>query len=233
MKKMLKKLLVNKINQFRKFYDGLSFNTFIEIAWTVGPTLILMLPVVTVFAILYSIEEVYVEPSNDNPVSLNTVPEVELTPVKSAEVELTPVKSAGLLEAGDTLDEDKEKLRKADAIFKNRLLMGCLGLVVLGIVGWQLYPYLVDYWNGSSSAPSPSSSSGSDSPVSFLGAPGCEYNAAVTAYDYMYEHASIEDKSSLALIFEHHQNDGCTFLEATIKTLKFGRDMGIGLAEGK
>jgi len=243
---MIKNLLITKIYQFKKFYEGLNSHTFIEIAWTVGPSLILMLPVVSVFAILYSIEEVYVEPSNDKPVSLNTVPEVELTPVKSAEVELTPVKSAeveltpvksaGLLEAVDTLDENKEKLLKAynDAIFQKRVLVvGCVAVLFLGIAGWALYPYLVDYLNSSSRAPSPSSSSGSDSPVSFFSASESPPNPIFDAFFYMYTHANIAEQSGLMTTFDYYMSKGCSHLESTTRALEYGRKLGIGLAEGK
>lgn len=192
------------------YFTGLKYNTFIEIAWTVIPALVLMIIAVPSFFLLYSNEE-FVEPSNDEPVLLNTV----------TEFELTPVKSVGLLETVDTVDGEEEKLLKKlnDAAFREKVLLGCLLTVAVGLIGWGLYPYLADYFNGSSSAPDSSSSSGSSSPPDSSSSSG----SVIADFDHWYCKTSCEKRRLVQAAYDYWIDQGLPAKEVVTKALAYAK----------
>ena len=204
------------------YFTGLKYNTFIEIAWTVIPALVLMIIAVPSFFLLYSNEE-FVEPSNDEPVLLNTV----------TEFELTPVKSVGLLETVDTVDGEEEKLLKKlnDAAFREKVLLGCLLTVAVGLIGWGLYPYLADYFNGSSSAPDSSSSSGSSSPPDSSSSSGSSSppdsprssGSVFNDFDHWYCKTSAEKRRLVQAAYDYWIDQGLPAKEVVTKALAYAK----------
>ena len=205
------------------YFTGLKYNTLIEIAWTVIPNLVLMIIVVPSFFLLYLNGEV-VEPSNDEPVVLNTV----------TEFELTPVKSVGLLETVDIVDGEEEKRLKKlhnDAVFRDYVFLGCLLIAAAGLMGWAVYPYLVDYFNGSPSAPDSPSSSGSSSAPDSPGSSGSlsasdsprSSGSVITDFNHWYANTTPAKRQLAQAAYGHWLNEGLSAKETVTKALAYAQ----------
>ena len=86
-----------------------------------------------------------------------------------------------------------------DAAFREKVLLGCLLTVAVGLIGWGLYPYLADYFNGSSSAPDSSSSSGSSSAPDSPRSSGSVFND----FDHFYCKTSAEKRRLVQAAYDY------------------------------